>query len=222
MRTLYHLSLSAPSRIARVALAEKKLEFDPKVERVWERRDAFLAMSPAGEVPVLVHADGTTLNEAWVIVEYLEEVYPDVPLIGRTPAERAEARRLLVWFDGKFGREVTDNLVGEKIVKRLMGWGQPNSEAIRAGRANIHYHLEYIAFLAEQRTWLAGDDFGIADIAAGAHLSAVDYLGDVPWDRHPGAQDWHARIKSRPSFRSMLADVFPGVTPPRHYNDPDF
>src|SRR3546814_7962093 len=89
-------------------------------------------------------------------------------------------------------------------------------------RANIHYHLEYIAFLAEQRTWLAGDDFGIADIAAGAHLSAVDYLGDVPWDRHPGAQDWHARIKSRPSFRSMLADVFPGVTPPRHYNDPDF
>src|SRR3546814_9531602 len=50
-------------------------------------------------------------------------------------------------------------------------------------RANIHYHLEYIAFLAEQRTWLAGDDLGIADIAAGAHLSVVDYLGDVPWDR---------------------------------------
>ncbi|HET8729129.1 MAG TPA: glutathione S-transferase family protein, partial [Alphaproteobacteria bacterium] len=139
MRTLHHLSLSAPSRIVRVALAEKKLEFDLKVERVWERREEFLALSPSGEVPVMVDEDGTTLTEAWVILEYLDEVYPEYPLIGRTPLERAETRRLLVWFDGKFGREVTDNLVGEKIMKRLMGWGQPSSEAIRAGRANIHY-----------------------------------------------------------------------------------
>jgi len=222
MRTLYHLPLSAPSRIIRVALAEKKLDFELTFEKIWERRDAFLSLSPTGEVPVLVEPDGLALNEAWVIVDYLEEVYPEIPMLGRTPAERAEARRLMVWFDGKFGREVTDNLVGEKVLKRLMGWGHPNSEAIRAGRANIHYHLDYIAFLAEQRNWLAGDDFGIADIAAGAHLSAIDYLCDVPWDQHPVAKGWYARLKSRPSFRPLLADVFPGIAPPKHYSDLDF
>ena len=100
--------------------------------------------------------------------------------------------------------------------------GQPNSDAIRAGQANVHYHLDYIGYLAEQRNWLAGDDFTLADIAAGAHLSAVDYIGDVPWDDHPEARDWYARIKSRPSFRPLLADIIPGAPPPPHYADLDF
>lgn len=222
MRTLLHLWLSAPSRIVRVALAEKALDCELKVEKIWERRTEFLTLNPAGEVPVLIEPDGTTLTDAWVIAEYLEEVYPQTPLIGGTPVDRAEARRLLVWFDRKFATEVTDNLVGEKIMKRFLGLGQPNAEAIRAGHANIHYHLDYIAYLAEQRNWLAGEAFGLADIAAGAHLSAVDYVGDVPWADHPEAKDWYARIKSRPSFRPLLADLIPGVPPPRHYADLDF
>jgi glutathione S-transferase len=135
---------------------------------------------------------------------------------------RAETRRLLAWFDLKFAREVTDNLVGEKLIKRLSGLGQPESAAIRAGLANVHYHMDYIAWLAEQRRWLAGDGFGLADIAAAAHLSAVDYLGNVPWDDHPEAKLWYARMKSRPSFRPLLGDQVTGVTPPPHYADLDF
>lgn len=222
MRTLLHLWLSAPSRIVRVALAEKALEFDLKVEKVWERRDEFLTLSPAGDVPVLIEPDGTTLTDAWVINEYLDEVYPAPSLIGEDPMGRAETRRLLVWFDRKFAAEVTENLVGEKIMKRFLGLGQPNSDAIRAGQANIHYHLDYIAYLSEQRNWLAGEAFSLADIAAGAHLSAVDYLGEVPWADHPKAKDWYVRIKSRPSFRALLSDLIPGVPPPRHYADLDF
>ncbi len=222
MRTLLHLWLSAPSRIVRIGLAEKGLEFDLRVEKVWERREEFLMVNPAGDVPVLIEPDGTTLTDAWVINEYLDEVYPEGPLIGADPLARAETRRLLAWFDGKFAREVTDNLVGEKIMKRFLGLGQPNSDAIRAGQANVHYHLDYIGYLAEQRNWLAGDDFTLADIAAGAHLSAVDYIGDVPWDDHPEARDWYARIKSRPSFRPLLADIIPGAPPPPHYADLDF
>lgn len=222
MRTLFHLWLSAPSRIVRVALAEKALEVDLKVEKVWERRDAFLSLNPAGDVPVLIEPDGTTLTDAWVISEYLEEVHPDPTLIGQDPVGRAETRRLLAWFDRKFSAEVTENLVGEKIMKRFLGLGQPNSDAIRAGQANIHYHLDYIAYLSEQRNWLAGDAFSLADIAAGAHLSVVDYVGDVPWSAHPEAKEWYARIKSRPSFRSLLGDLIPGVPPPRHYADLDF
>jgi len=222
MRVLYHLPLSAPCRIVRLALAEKRLEFQARVEKVWERRAEFLSLNPAGDVPVLIEPDGTTLTDAWVIGEYLEETYREVPLLGTTVLDRAETRRLVVWFDRKFAFEVSDNLAGEKILKRLLKQGQPNSDAIRAGLMNIHYHLDYIAYLAEQRRWLAGDALSLADLAAAAHLSVVDYLGNVPWDKHPEAKDWYARIKSRPAFRPLLSDTVPGMAPAAHYADLDF
>jgi glutathione S-transferase len=107
-------------------------------------------------------------------------------------------------------------------MKRFQGFGQPNSTAIRAGKSNLGYHLEYITYLAERRRWLAGDHFSLADISAAAHLSSLDYLGDVPWDEHEPAKEWYARVKSRPSFRPLLADHIPGITPPAHYTDLDF
>ena len=107
-------------------------------------------------------------------------------------------------------------------MKRLVRSGQPDSQSIRIANANLHIHLQYIAWLADRRSWLAGDQFSLADIAAGAHLSVVDYLGDIPWDAHPEAKDWYARVKSRPSFRPLLGDHLPGAPPPRHYADLDF
>lgn len=222
MRTLYHLWLSPYCRKVRVVLKEKKLDFELKVESVWERRPEFLALNPAGQVPVLVEEDGTTVSDSVAISEYLEEVYPEPPLVGRDAKERAEVRRLVAWFDLKFGHEVMRNLVGEKMMKRFLGRGEPNSAAIRAGHQNIHYHLEYIGYLADRRKWLAGDAFSLADIAASTQLSVVDYIGDVPWERHPRAREWYARLKSRPSFRPLLADHIPGAPPPAHYADLDF
>ena len=225
MRRLYHLWLSPFSRKVRIVLAEKGLEFEMKVEKTWERRPEFLALNPAGQVPVLIDEDGTTVVDSGVICEYLEEVYPaekGKSLYGPTPAARAEVRRLVAWFDLKFQREVTVNLVGEKIQNRFLGLGQPDSGAIRAGHANIHMHLDYIAWLTERRSWLAGEDFSLADVAAASHISCLDYVGDVPWDDHPEARVWYARIKSRKTFRSILADHIPGVPPPKHYADPDF
>ncbi|HSE77267.1 MAG TPA: glutathione S-transferase family protein [Alphaproteobacteria bacterium] len=222
MRTLYHLWLSAHSRKVRFALKEKDLPFEMKVEKVWERRAEFLALNPAGTVPVLIDDDGTVIAESGVICEYIEEVYPERRLIDGTPVERAEIRRLVAWFDLKFSREVTDNLVGEKMMKRFLGRGEPNSAAIRAGHFNIQYHLDYIGYLTERRRYLAGETFSLADVAAAAHLSTVDYVGDVPWDAYPPAKDWYARIKSRPGFRPLLADHIPGAPPPKHYADLDF
>ncbi|MBI1327709.1 MAG: glutathione S-transferase family protein [Alphaproteobacteria bacterium] len=222
MRTLYHLWLHPFSRKVRIILAEKGLEFDLRIEKIWERRTEFLAMNPAGDVPVLIEPDGTTLVNSWVICEYLEEVYPNVDLLGSNPVQRAETRRMIGWFDTKFNREVTDNLVGEKLMKRFLRLGEPHGPSIRAGHANIHYHLDYIGFLTEKRKWLAGDQFTLADIAAAAHLSAIDYIGDVPWDEHHAARDWYARVKSRPSFRPLLEDRIPGFTPAGHYEDVDF
>lgn len=222
MRALYHLWVHPFSRKVRIALAEKKLEFTLEIEKIWERRTAFLAMNPAGDVPVLAEADGTILANSQVICEYLEEVYPTENLLGRDPMQRAETRRLVSWFDVKFNHEVTDNLIGEKLMKRLLKLGEPHGPAIRAGHANIHYHLDYIGFLTEKRKWLAGDEFSLADIAAAAHLSSVDYIGDVPWEEHEAARHWYARVKSRPSFRPLLEDRVPGFAPVGHYENVDF
>lgn len=222
MRTLYHVWLHPFSRKVRLALAEKKLDFELQIEKIWERRTAFLAMNPAGDVPVLVEEDGTILSNSQVICEYLEEVYPQINLLGFDPLQRAETRRLASWFDVKFNREVTENLVGEKLMKRFLKLGEPHGPSIRAGHANIHYHLDYIGFLCEKRKWLSGEHFTLADITAAAHLSAIDYIGDVPWEEHHAARDWYSRVKSRPSFKSLLEDRIPGFTPVEHYENVDF
>jgi glutathione S-transferase len=221
MRVLYHWLLSPASRKVRVVLAEKSLDFTMKAEKPWERRPEFLALNPAGEVPVLIDSDNV-LAGTDAIVEYLDEVYREKILIGINPLDRAEVRRLVAWFDIKMNREVIENLVGEKMMKRMLGEGQPNSQAIRAGHANLPHHLDYIGYLVDRRRWLAGDHFSLADIAAAAHLSTLDYMGDVPWDQHELAREWYARIKSRPSFRAILADHVPGLPPPKHYADLDF
>jgi glutathione S-transferase len=222
MRILYHLWLSPFSRTIRVVLKEKNLDFTLKAEKVWERRPEFLALNPAGEVPVLIEPDGTVVADVRAIAEFLDEVHREKLLIGINPLDRAEVRRLCAWFDLKMNAEVTENLVGEKMMKRFLGLGQPNSSAIRAGHANLVHHLDYIGYLTERRRWLAGENFSLADITAAAHLSSLDYLGDVPWDDHEPAKEWYARIKSRPSFRPLLADHIPGAAPPKHYADLDF
>jgi glutathione S-transferase len=222
MRMLYHFWLSPPSRKVRILLKEKRLEFDTVLEPFWERRPDFIALNPAGQVPVLIEEDGAVLADGNAICEYLEEAYPEAVLLGREPRQRAETRRLVAWFDVGFAEEVTRNLVGEKIMRRIEGNGQPSSTAIRAGLQNIHRHLHYLGWLADRRNWLAGEEFSLADIAAGAQLSVVDYIGDVPWDRHPRAREWYARLKSRPSFRPLLADHVPGAPPVAHYANLDF
>ncbi len=222
MRVLYHLPLDAACRETRIHIAEKGLEFELRAEKVWERREDFLRLNPAGEVPVLVDEEHAVIPGARVIAEYLEEVYAEPPLLGRTPLDRAEVRRLVEWFAFKFQREVIANLVDEKIMKRLLRLGQPDTGAIRAGHQNVKYHLDYVSWLSERRRWLAGDSFSLADVAAAAQLSAVDYVGDVPWEDYPEAKNWYARLKSRPSLRPLLADLIPGAPPPQHYADLDF
>lgn len=223
MRTLYHHPLCPFSRLVRVVLAEKKVEFEAVVEKTWEQRPDFLALNPAGTLPVLVEEDGTALADGLAVVEYLEETGRETPLLPPEPKARAEVRRLVNWFSIRFHAEVTDPLVAEKVFKRLeSSRAEPDSRRIRAAYAHIHRHLDYIGSLTERHGYLAGALFSLADIAAAAQISAVDYLGDVPWDQHGPAKDWYARVKSRPSFRPVLADHLPGLPPPRHYADPDF
>jgi glutathione S-transferase len=230
MATLHHSPFCPHSRFVRLVLAEMGMEPALVEERPWERRDAFLLINPAGTTPVLVEQTGLAVPGAGIIAEYLDETR-GLGLNGRRllpngTTARVEVRRLLDWFLVKFDAEVTGYLVTEKISKRFMtsavGGGPPDMNAIRAARANVRYHLKYIGYLMGHRKWLAGDDLTYADLAAAAHLSCVDYLGDVPWDEDETAKDWYARVKSRPSFRGLLGDRVPGMAPADHYADLDF
>ncbi len=203
-------------------MAEKRLPFELRVEKVWERRATYLDLNPGGTVPTLVEDNGLVIPDSVVICEYLDEAYPESSLMGRTLAERIEVRRLAAWFDGKFANEVTRNLYGEKYLRRLTHRGNPDPAAIRTGYTALRYHLDYIGWLAETRKWLAGAALSMADFTAAAHLSTLDFIGELDWTVSPPAKDWYARMKSRPSFRGVLADRVPGTTPPAHYADLDF
>jgi glutathione S-transferase len=221
MNRLYHFALSPFCRKVRLVLAEKRIEVELVEERYWERGAEFLRRNPAGKVPVLRTA-GRSMSESQAICEYLEETHPEPPLMPRDPEGRYEARRLVAWFDDKFHHEVTSKLLYERVNKKVMGHGYPESANVKAGAKAIKYHLDYMGWLLEQRRWLAGDTMTLADFAAAAHLSCLDYISDVDWTRSAAVKDWYAKIKSRPAFRAILADQVPGFPPPAHYADLDF
>ncbi len=221
MNRLYHTPLSPFCRKVRLVLGEKKIEVELIDERYWEESPEFLRRNPAGKVPVL-RTNGLTLSESSAICEYLEEVYPSPALMPKTPAERAEVRRLVSWFDDKFHNEVTSKLLYERVNKKLTGAGYPDSSNVKIGARRIKFHLDYMGWLLDQRRWLAGDAMTMADFAAAAHLSSLDYIRDVDWNRSAQVREWYAKIKSRPAFRSILADQVPGFPQPAHYADLDF
>lgn len=222
MRRLYHIWLDPQCRKVRLILAEKNLDVELKVEMVWERREAFLKLNPAGDLPVLIEPEKLILADGNAIAEYLDEEYTNNPLLGESSDERAEVRRLNGWFDVKFNAEVTQHLLTEKVMKRFLKMGQPQSEAIRAALYNLRTHLDYISYLAERRNYLAGSTLTMADLTAAAHISIVDYLGDIVWENYPAAKTWYMQVKSRKSFRPLLEDRIAGMPPAPHYNKLDF
>jgi glutathione S-transferase len=231
MPKLIHFRLCPFSRAIRIALAELDVEVELVEERPWEWRAELLALNPAGELPVLLDDAGHALCGTYAISEYLGErpamdtdEPPSQSLLPGGREERAEIRRLIDWFNGKFNREVTQELLQEKVYARLQPGANPRPDAdvLRAIRANLRYHMSYINHLMHQRRWLAGDELSFADIAAAAHVSLADYLGEVPWEEFAAAKVWYARLKSRRSFRAILADRVPGTVPATHYADLDF
>jgi glutathione S-transferase len=230
MLTLFHHPICPHSRFVRLVLEEYGVTPKLVEERVWERRSEFLMLNPAGTTPVLVEEGASAVPGTGVIAEYLDETRGAAAgerrLLPGEPGARIEVRRLTSWFNDKFFEEVSGPLVTERVYKRYMptagGGGAPDTETLRAAKSNIKYHLAYIGWLIRKRDWLAGDNLTYADLSAAAHLSVADYLGDVPWDEDETAKSWYARVKSRPSFRGLLAESLPGLAPAKTYADLDF
>ena len=227
MPTLIHFALDPFSRRMRLALAEYGVAAELIEEQPWNPHDDVLALNPAGTLPVYIEDGGGAVCGVEAISEYLEETRSDrVRLIPGETKERAEVRRLTGWFDTKFHAEVSEPVVTEKIVRRFLpretGGGAPDMARVRNGLSRLRGHLDYIGQLADRHAWLAGEHLSVADLAAAAHLSVVDFTGDIPWTDYPVAKAWYQRIKSRPSFRPLLADSVRGMTPPAAYADLDF
>jgi len=230
MLTLYHHPICPHSRYIRLALGEYGLSPNLIEEEVWARREDFLLLNPAATIPVLVEEGKVAVPEAAIIAEYLDEAYGgemgERRLMPSARSARVEVRRLASWFNAKFSEEVSGPLATERFYKRRMpvnlGGGPPDTDVIRAARSNIRYHLAYIGWLLQTRDWLAGERLSYADLAAAAHLSVVDYLGDVPWSENDTAKNWYARVKSRPSFRPLLSERVAGIPPSATYADLDF
>lgn len=225
-RTLHHFPLDPASRLARLVLGEKRLPFVDQSVRYWERPRELTKMNPSGMVPILVEQNGDArplvLCESRAIVDHLEETCAEPSLFAADPAERAEARRLVTWFERKFEFEASSYILHEKIEKRLLGLGAPELANLRQGKDALKSHLFMLDDLLQAREWLAGKRLSLADFTAAAYLSVIDYFGDVPWREVPAVKTWYMKMKSRPCFRPLLADRWPGLAPAGHYDDLDF
>lgn len=227
MPRLHHFTLDPYSRRMRVSLAEYGVDVECHEERPWQPSQTLLNLNPSGLPPVYIEDSGFAVCGAEALTEYLEETLGEhKKLMPGNALERAEIRRLTAWFDIKFYTEVTEPILTERVIRRFVPTAQGNSSPdmarVRAGTGRLKPHLDYISYLVEERSWLAGHELSLADIAAASHVSALDYLGIIPWAETPVVQTWYSRIKSRPSFRTLLADHIPGVSPSAHYADLDF
>jgi glutathione S-transferase len=213
MRRLLHLLLSPPSRFARLLIAEKRLTFDPVAPD-----------DPSVQLPEFIDLDGTRAVGLWAIVDHLEGGYPEHPLTPEDALARAESLRLIDWAMGTLHENVTRKIVYEKASQRFTGAvakRAPDMEAIRSGREGLKAALIEIGANAEQHGYLAARECTLGDLAVAAHISALDYFGEISWGEYQAAAEWYMRMKSRPSFRSLLADRVPGQPPVSHYAELD-
>ena len=212
MRRLVHLLLSPPSRFVRLLIGEKRLTLD-----------SVPADDAAVQLPVLTDG-GARCVGLWAIVDYLEGNYPDHPMTPEDAVARAESLRLIDWAMGTLQENVTRRIVFEKASQRYTGGPArraPDMEAIRGGREALKPALVEIGIAAERNGYLAARECSLGDLAVAAHISALDYFGEIPWGEHPAVAEWYMRMKSRPSFRSLLADRVPGQPPVAHYAELD-
>ena len=218
MWTLHQFPLCPFSRKVRILLGEKSIAYDLVQRRPWDEGDDLWRLNDAGRVPVLEdRARNIALCDSRAICEYLEETVERSPMLAGSALARAETRRLVALFEENFYADVVAPLLHEKMTKRLVLRQPPDGRILREAMKRAHGHLDYIDWLVDNRSWLAGSTLSLADLAAAAQVSVADYLGGIDWRGHDQARGWYAVFKSRPSFRPLLAEKMEGVPPPSHY-----
>jgi glutathione S-transferase len=217
MVRLHDFILSPFGRKLRLVLAEKRREFTFVPMRPWDQA------LPIDEMTRLQLIDGTVLDDAAAAAEYIEETTPHPALWPADPLARARARRWSNWLDRTFWCSVTAVVLEERVLGRYRSEGSaaPDQAALKAALGTSRICLARIEPQLASHGMLVGG-LTVADLTLAAHLSSMDYFGDVPWQALPATREWYAMIKSRPSFRPLLQEALPGFAPVSHYADLDF
>lgn len=226
MPQLLHHKLDPSSRLMRLIMAEYGVDVELVEIKPWLREQDFLEINPAATLPIMLDEPFEPIVGVLACVSHVEENFgPDghvESLIPDRASERNETWRLLEWVLMKLNNEVTTYLIEEKLVKRDTRSGSPDPAVLRIAKSNMYEHLSYFSYVLETRRWLAGDVMTIADFALAAHISVLDYMGDIDWNKAGDVKNWYARIKSRPAFRTLLTDRVVGMPATTTYADLDF
>jgi glutathione S-transferase len=226
MPSLVHHPLDPASRLVRLMCAEYGVPLDLDEIKPWLREEALLAINPAATLPILFTETDQPVVGIMATIHAVEDLYAPETVEGLIPADvmaRAEMWRLVEWALVKLNEEVTRYLVEEKIAKRDIRGATPEPAVLRAAKTNFTEHLLYFNYLLASRSWVAGDEMSLADFALAAHISTLDYMGDIDWAKVPAeTRDWYSRIKSRPAFRTLLNDRVVAMPPSKGYADLDF
>jgi glutathione S-transferase len=245
---LYHSVNSVCAQKVRVALAEKGLPYREHLMTL--RGDQFdrgyMKLNPNGVVPTLIH-DGRPVIESSVILYYLDEAFPEPPLMPRDLHERAMARLVnkLVdeyvhnsctiltfatafrpWFAGLTAGEIEQRLAKSPLKKRTEYKRDVALHGLQSKfvREALEHHLKLLDLVEQARGgWLAGSQFSLADIAAIPYVLRLDLLkmGRL-WDKRPGVAAWYARMRERSSVRKeMLERMTPEDRAPFENLQPD-
>lgn len=242
MVELYHNNISVCAQKVRIVLSEKSVVWTNhhlRLARGEQLTPEFKKMNPRGVVPVLVH-DGNVIVESSVICSYLDEVFPDPPLMPERPVERATMRLwcklpddilhmacATVSFAISFAQQLKKQ-VGSGLEERLMKMPDParrdRQRALIEKGIETPFFRDHIKVFEKtfgememqlaKTKWLASDMYTLADAEITPYVERIDRLGlAAMWETRPHVADWFSRIKARPSFRAI------SEYPPTDYDD---
>jgi len=220
MNKLFHYFLCPSSRFVRIILIEKKIDFDLVIENFSDPTEDYLFKNPAGFFPVFNTSFNENIVGSLVITEYLQNlILPPTLMIKKN---ENEIRRLLFWFETNFKNEVIIPLLKEKVFKRFEKNSMPDSHIIRTARANLKYHMQYFNYIIKDNDFFIDDKLSYVDLFYGASLTVLDYINELNFYDLEKLKNLYSAVKSRPSFRKILADRVVGVNPHPDYLKLDY
>ncbi len=216
---LYSFLLCPFCRSIRVLLSENSMDYININIGLWTEKENFKTSDEWNHLPVLMpkQTASSKISGFLAISNYIN----DVKKI-KSSSSIMEANRIAERFNTFFFADVTWRLVYEKVVKKYVSNRSPDSSAIRYALNSIDLYFEELSWLIDHRTWLAGENFSIADIVVASHISCIDYLNEINWSDFESVKNWYMSVKCRPSFQPLLKDRIQGISPSKNYSLLDF
>ncbi len=237
--TIYEHHESVCCHKIAITLAEKQIEADVvniSLEKQEQRQDWYLQINPLDVVPALVH-DGHTVIHSTVMTEYLDDAFPDIPLMPKDPFSRARrrlwARRIddemhiphisaisfIVAFGDQFRERMRskgqldqyfNNIKDERYRETVRSWYESDldSDLLRQSLLAYHGFVREMEKTLQKSSWLAGDVYSLADIDVIPYLWRLSNLQlSSLWEGLPSVTDWFAEVTSRPAFKTAIIDA---------------